>query len=210
MKKTSALLTISSALIMLSSCGNDGNSIADNNPSSDVVADSSSIVIADVHKVTAYYNAAGYLIKQNAFSWSLTDRKWLFANSQRCFYNRKGSLVAKEIAMPDIFEPEKITPVELDSFAYTPQGDTSLAVKYVYSPFNQKWTKMSKTIYKYRGRKKTEETILSWDIESSQWHTVCLQNFEYNNRGELSEMRTTIPDRNDTALKHTSTISLSL
>lgn len=189
------------AALFAASCS---TATVDTRPSSKDITDSSTIVIKDVRKVTAYFNAAKYIVRQTEFSWNPDGLGWIFAQSFSNSYNNKGQLIAKETNMPDAFDFSKITPLERDSFEYTPHGDTSSLVRCIYSPASDKWINVSKWTYIYQGHRRTEETALSWDISSSKYHTVYNRTFEYNSDGNISRFTTITPDREDTATKHIS------
>ena len=147
MKKYAVLiLTILLLPVVFVSCTSEKDA---NSPSSQVISDSSSIVIKEVQKVTAYYNAAGYIIRQTSHSWNDLSG-WIFAHSYQNTYNDSGQLITKEIAMPDVFDISKITPLERDSFAYTSLGDTASLVRCIYSPANSHWIRVSKWVYRYK------------------------------------------------------------
>ena len=185
-------------IIFVSSCNSDNDA---NSPSSQSIADSSTIVIKEVQKVTAYYNASGYIIRQTSHSWN-DQSGWIFAHSYQNTYNATGQLITKEIAMPDIFDITKITPLERDSFAYTTLGDTASLVRCIYSPVNNNWTHVSKWVYRYNEHRKIAETALSWDITAQRYHTVYYRTFEYNSRYDITKFKTITPHREDTAQKH--------
>lgn len=176
----------------------------DTRPSSMDITDSSTIIIKEVRKVTAYYNAARYIIRQTEFSWNPDNLGWIFAESHCNSYNAKGQLISKETDMPDAFDFSRITPLERDSFEYTPHGDTASLVRCIYSPASDKWITVSKWIYLYQGRRRSEEIAMSWDITSSKYHTVYNRSFDYNADGQISKFTTITPDREDTATKHIS------
>ena len=199
MKKYAVLiLTILLLPVVFVSCTSEKDA---NSPSSQVISDSSSIVIKEVQKVTAYYNAAGYIIRQTSHSWNDLSG-WIFAHSYQNTYNDSGQLITKEIAMPDVFDISKITPLDRDSFAYTSLGDTASLVRCIYSPANSHWIRVSKWVYRYKEHRKTAETALSWDITANRYHTVYYRTFEYNSRHDITKFKTITPHREDTAQKH--------
>ena len=185
--------------IIVASCGSESNN---QRPSLLGITDSSSIIIKEVQKVTAYYNATGYIVKQTTYSWNDKQPGWTFAHSYNNWYNAKGQLVVKETLMPDAFDYSKITPLERDSFEYTPRGDTASLVRCIYSAASDRWVRVSRWEYFYQGHHKTAETALSWDIGTNRYHTVYQRTFEYNNRGNVEKFKTITPHREDTASKH--------
>lgn len=193
------IITLIAATLILASCNSDN---IDQRPSSKTITDSSSIIIKEVQKVTAYYNAAGYIVKQTTHSWNDNQPGWSFAHSYINCYNNKGQLIAKETLMPDAFDYAKITPLERDSFEYTPHGDTASLVRHIYSAASDRWVRVSRWEYLYQGHHKTAETALSWDIGSNRYHTVYQRTYEYNNRGDIEKFKTITPHREDTANKH--------
>ena len=198
MKKTAAAILLT--ILFAMSCSNGEQR---QHPSSSEITDSSTIIIKGVQKVTAYYNATGFIIKQTTHSWNNEYHYWAFAHSHQNSYNGRGQLITKETAMPDVFDQKKITSLERDSFEYTPQGDTAVSTKYIYSSSTDKWTRVSKSEFDYQSHQKTSETTFSWDIINQQWHTVFNRFFEYDSAGRLVSYRTIVPDRNDTASKNT-------
>ncbi|MCQ2974296.1 MAG: hypothetical protein MJ211_05740 [Bacteroidales bacterium] len=193
------------ALILLScDTSNLENSEKSQGPSSQIVADSSTIVVAEVQKVVAYFNSAHYLLSQDFFSWNKNLSDWVISSQQKSSYNSKGLLVMKEFLFPSVFSKGNLIPLERDSFFYNNEKDTLQIIGYIYSEGNNNWIQVSKNIYQYKLHKRISETKLSWDYSEKIWNTVLYKSLNYDENGRLSLIKTISPDRNDTAQKYIS------